>query len=372
MAGTMIETLKRLISAKSTLAAGEVAAAQVVAHEAQKRGIEAKADIWGGNRANAVGRLPSSGERPGILFLAHIDVVDADASAWQTHPFEPVEKHGKVYGRGAVDMKGGTAAMLEAMGRTLSSGVSLKGDVHFAAVGGEETDSAGIERFMSTAHGQLAGVVICEPTGLNIVTAHRGMVWVKITTAGKTAHGSMPHLGINAVENMLAVLDRVRAMDPAPIRHPRLGTGTMCINRINGGVATNIIPDSCTAEVDVRIVPGQSTSATFRRFEELIFEMTARDPKFKARLDVLKKAEALETDDQCTFVRGMCSATGITKTTAVGFTTDGPWLEPLGVPITIFGPGNPDLCHKADEYIEIQDLESAVSYYQAIIRHFLG
>lgn len=369
----MIDTLKRLISAKSTLEVGEVSAAQVVAQEASRRGIRCDVDIWGGNRANAIARIPSSGQKPGILFLAHIDVVDADAASWKSQPFEAFEQGGRIYGRGAVDMKGGTAAVLDAMGRVAASGTSLKGDVYLAGVGGEETDSAGIERFVSQTSGlgPLAGIVVCEPTALRIVTAHRGMVWVKITTKGKSAHGSMPHLGINAVENMLEVLAEVRKMDSAPVKHPRLGTGTMGINRIQGGVATNIIPDSCSAEVDVRIVPGQTTTATFERFERLVENMHAADPKFRARLDVLKRCEALETDDASPFVRGMCQATGISETTSVGFTTDGPWLVPMGVPIIIFGPGNPELCHKADEYIEVEEMEKAARHYQSIIRHFL-
>jgi succinyl-diaminopimelate desuccinylase len=370
----MIKTLKRLISAKSTRQVGEISAAQVVAEAASQRGLESHVDGWAGNRANVLCKLPSTNEQPGILFLAHLDVVDADEKSWRTPPFEGVEEGGRIYGRGAVDMKGGTAAIIEAMGRISASGVRLKGDVYLAGVGGEETDSAGIERFMTHVAdlGKLAGVVICEPTGLNIVTAHRGMLWVKVTTFGKSAHGSMPHLGINAIESMLTVLEKVRLMDAGPVKHPRCGSGTISINCIHAGIATNIIPDSCSAEIDVRVVPGQSTATVLQRFKELVGNLQAQDPKFKAKLDILKRAEALETDDNCQFVRSLCKATGISGTMAVGFTTDGPWLAPLGVPIVVFGPGDPELCHKPDEYIEIDQMEKAVSYYQAAIMHFLA
>jgi succinyl-diaminopimelate desuccinylase len=370
----MIQTLKRLIAAKSTLEVGELAAAQAAAEEARKRGIDSDVDGWGNGRANVIGRIRSTGENPGILFLAHIDVVDAEAKAWRTPPFEAVEQGGRVYGRGAVDMKGGTAAILEAMGRIIAGGAQLKGDVHFAGVGGEETDSAGIERFVSQVKqlGPLAGIVICEPTAMDIVTAHRGMVWVRITTLGKSAHGSMPHIGVNAVESMLNVLEKVRKMDPGPVKHPRLGSGTISINRIQGGFATNIIPDSCSAEVDVRIVPGQTTEATFDRFKRLVGEMQTEGSSFRAKLDVLKKAEALETSDSCDFVKGLCRATGVGETRSVGFTTDGPWLVPLGVPIVILGPGDPELCHKPDEYIEVSEMEKAVIQYQAIMEQLLA
>jgi succinyl-diaminopimelate desuccinylase len=369
----MIKTLKRLISVKSTLEVGELAVAQVVAEVASQRGLECHVDSWVGNRANILCKLRSSGEQPGILFLAHLDVVDADEKAWQTPPFEGIEKAGRIYGRGAVDMKGGLTAIIEAMGRISASGVRLKGDVYLAGVGGEETDSAGIERFVAHVGdlGKLAGVIICEPTGLGIVTAHRGMLWVKITTFGKSAHGSMPHLGINAIESMLIAIEKVHQMDAGPVKHPRCGSGTMSINRIHAGTATNIIPDSCSAEIDVRVVPGQSTTTALERFTQLVSRLQGKDPKFKAKLDILKRCEALETDDNCQFVRSLCKATGIPGTMAVGFTTDGPWLTPLGVPIVIFGPGDPELCHKPDECIEIDLMEKAASYYQAAIMHFL-
>jgi succinyl-diaminopimelate desuccinylase len=370
----MIKTLKRLISAKSTLEVGEMSAARVVADAASQRGLECYIDGWAGNRANVLCKLPSANEQPGILFLAHLDVVGADEKAWQTPPFEGIEQGGRIYGRGAVDMKGGTAAIIEAMGRISASGVRLKGDVYLAGVGGEETDSAGIERLMTHAGdlGKLAGVVICEPTGLNIVTAHRGMLWVKVTTLGKSAHGSMPHIGINAIESMLTVLENVRQMDAGPVKHPKCGSGTISINCIHAGTATNIIPDSCSAEIDVRVVPGQSTATALQRFEQLVGRLQGQNPKFKAKLDILKRCEALETDDNCQFVRDLCKATCILDTMAVGFTTDGPWLKPLGVPIVIFGPGDPELCHKPDEYIEIDQMEKAAAYYQAAIMHFLA
>jgi succinyl-diaminopimelate desuccinylase len=369
----MISTLKRLIAAKSTLEVGEISAAHVVAEAARHGGIECHVDNWGGNRANFLGRLRSTGERPAILFLAHLDVVGADEKAWKTPPFEGVEQGGRIYGRGAVDMKGGIVAIVEAMRRVAATNARLKGDVYLAGVGGEETDSAGIERFVSHIAdlGKLSGVVVCEPTGLKMVTAHRGMLWVKITTFGKCAHGSMPHLGINAIESMLAVLERVQKMDAGPVKHPRLGSGTISINRIQAGTATNIIPDSCSAEVDVRVVPSQTTAATFERFKQLLSEMESGSPRFRAKLDILKRAEALETDDTCDFVRQLCKATGIADTMTVGFTTDGPWLAPLGVPITVFGPGDPELCHKADEYIEVNEMEKAATHYQSIIMNLL-
>jgi len=369
----MIQTLKRLISAKSTSEVGELSAAQVVNEACSGRGLESHIEAWDGKRANVIARLKSTGELPGLLFLAHLDVVSADEQAWHTPPFEAVEQGDRVYGRGAVDMKGGLAAVIEAMGRVARKDAGLKGDVHLAAVAGEETDSAGIERLMSQTGGlgKLAGVIICEPTALRLVTTHRGMLWVKITTLGKSAHGSMPHIGINAIESMLSVLERIRRMDAQPVTHPRLGSGTISINRIYGGTATNIIPEVCCAEVDARMVPGQTVAATIESFKRVVNQLQSRGSRFRAKLDILKKAEALETDEASEFVQCLCRATGITETSSVGFTTDGPWLQPLGIPIVVFGPGDPELCHKSDEYIEVAELERAAAYYEAVISHLV-
>ncbi|HSV26904.1 MAG TPA: M20 family metallopeptidase [Sedimentisphaerales bacterium] len=370
----MFETLKRLIAAKSTSEVGEMAAAQVVADVLSRNGVDCRLDSWAPNRANVLAHLESKGEKPGILFLAHLDVVGADEKAWHTPPFEAVEAGGRIYGRGAVDMKGGLAAAMEALKRVAMNRKDLKGSVYLAAVAGEETDSAGINRLVSHIDrlGGISGVVICEPTGLKMVTSHRGMLWVKITTLGKSAHGAMPHAGINAIDSMLAALEKVRGIDSGPVSHHRLGKGTISINCISGGIATNIIPDACSAEIDARVVPGQSTASVLNGFQHVIEQLRAASPAFQAKLEVMKRAEALETEDNCEFVRNLCEATGISERSSVGFTTDGPWLKPLGAPVVVFGPGDPELCHKPDEYIEMSELQRAADYYYTIILHCLA
>ena len=251
----------------------------------------------------------------------------------------------------------------------------LQGDIVFTAVAGEETDSNGAIRFVNQHRGdlggRLAGVIICEPTNLDVITAHRGILWVQITTAGKTAHGSMPHLGVNAILKMNGLLNRLEGFAIPHKPHPLLGGCSVSVNRIEGGKATNVIPDQCAIEVDIRTLPGQDHAAIIGDFEKMFAALRADDPQFEARTSVLRSSPALETDAAAPFVRSVLDATGIGKTATVGFTTDGPHFIPLNAPIIIFGPGEPGVCHQPDEYIEIAAVEQARRHYKRIIEHFL-
>lgn len=371
-----IELLKRLIPTRPTAAEGELGAARVVADYFEANGLACQLDIWDEKRANVTVRVASTGSRPALLLAAHLDVVPPGEATWQYPPFEATEVDGKIYGRGTADMKGGLAAAASAIVETVKSGTALQGDIIFTAVAGEETDSSGVVRFVEQHRdelgGKLAGIVICEPTQFDIITAHRGILWLRITTVGKTAHGSMPHLGVNAILKMNDLLNRLRDFEIPHTPDPLLGGYSMSINRIEGGKATNVIPDRCTIEVDIRTLPGQDYKAITAEFEKLLAQMKAADPGFEANISSLRSANGLRTDSTCPFVRSLLDVTGIDKTVSVGFTTDGPHFVPLRAPIVIFGPGAPAVCHQPDEYIEIAAVEQARLHYRRIIERFLA
>ncbi len=370
-----IDLLKRMIQARSTAADGELKAAQVLVDYFQANGLTCRLDVWDDNRANVTVRLDSGKNRPALLFAAHLDVVPPGETAWRFPPFEATEEHGRIYGRGAADMKGGLVAAAAAIVDAARNGTALQGDIVFTAVAGEETDSSGATRFVrrhaEELAGKLAGVVICEPTRFDVITAHRGILWLNITTAGKTAHGSMPHLGVNAILKMNRLLDRLGSLEIPHKPDPLLGGCSMSVNRIEGGKAANVIPDRCTIEVDIRTLPGQEHGAIIAEFEKVFAELKASDPQFEAHASVLRSANALRTDANCPFVRAFLEVTRVAKPIAVGFTTDGPHFVPLDAPIVIFGPGDPAVCHQPDEYIEIADVEHARLHYGRIIQRFL-
>jgi succinyl-diaminopimelate desuccinylase len=275
-------------------------------------------------------------------------------------------------------MKGGTAAAVTAIRQIVDSGVKLQGDIIFTAVAGEETDSAGARRFVNDksrlpelAPKGLAGVVIPEPTDFEVVTAHRGMLWLEVTTKGKAAHSSAPQLGVNAIGSMRLILNELESYEIKAKPHKLLGTCSMSINTIAGGKAMNVVPDKCSIGIDIRTLPGQDHQAIVADLEEICGKLKTENKQFEAAVSIHRQMQSMETDCSCDFVQDFCSVVETDKTKAVGYTTDGPYFALLGSPVVIFGPGQPHLCHKPDEYIDVADLEKGVEHYKNIILKFL-
>lgn len=370
----MKELLKNLINAESTENCGELAAAEVIAAEFAKFGIKSSIETWDKNRANIVAHIKSENTKQALLFACHLDVVGPGQASWKTPPFEAVESEGKIFGRGSTDMKGGIASSVAAICKIVNSDVKLKGDIIFTAVAGEETDSSGAERFISQKSQipKFQGVLIPEPTDFTIVSAHRGILWLEITTKGKTAHGSTPQFGINAVTSMRHFLNELDNYDITAKKHELLGTCSLSVNTISGGKALNVVPDNCVCGIDIRITPGVNPQDIIADFRTIFAKLKSRYPDFDADISINRQANPLETDSKSEFVRQLCSCLNIEKTVAVGFTTDGPHFVKLGAPVLIFGPGKSEMCHKPDEFIEIADLEKGAECYEKIIRHFLS
>lgn len=367
--------MRKLIQAESTAEKGELAVAEIIARELDQAGIDAQIDTWGQNRANLVAHVRTTGRRGGLLFGCHLDVVPPGEAQWKYPIFEGVESDGKIYGRGSADMKGGIVAVLTAIRRIVEAGMKLEGDIILVAAAGEETDSCGAKRFVSNYKDKLptlAGVVLPEPTDFEIVTAHRGMLWLEVATKGKAAHGSTPELGVNSITSMKAVLDQLENYKIVFEPHELLGGCSMSINTISGGKAMNVVPDKCSIGIDIRTVPGQHHQDIIGDFQKIFANLKQENPQFDAEVSIVREVGAMETDNDCGFVKDFCSAVGIGQTKAVGFTTDGPHFAALGAPVVIFGPGKSEVCHKPDEYIEISDIENAVEYYKNIILKFLA
>jgi len=373
--GSMKELLRSLVQAETTPAKGEISAAEIISAELGISGIDCQIDRWEGNRANLVAWVKSPGQRGGLLFVCHLDVVGAGDSEWKYGAFSGVEREGVIYGRGSADMKGGITAVVTSIRQIIDSGVKLEGDVILLAAAGEETDSCGAKRFVSRFGSKLpklCGVIVPEPTDFAVVTAHRGMLWVKVKTVGKATHGSTPELGVNAIASMRVLLGELENYKIRYEPHKLLGGCSMSINTIYGGEAVNIVPDKCEAGIDIRTLPGQNHQEIIEDFKKIFAKLKQKNPQFEACVSVVREVGALETDPKCNFVKDFCSAVGIDETKAVGFTTDGPHFSSLGVPVVVFGPGRSEVCHKPDEYIKIANVEKAVEYYKNIILKFLS
>jgi succinyl-diaminopimelate desuccinylase len=371
----MKELLRELIGAETTAERGELAAAEIISAEFGLSQIECRVDSWGQNRANLVARIESGGHRGALLFACHLDVVGPGEAKWEHPPFSAVESGSKIYGRGSADMKGGIAAVVTAIRQIVESGVKLGGDIILLGAAGEETDSCGAKRFVSSEARDLpdiAGVVLPEPTAFEVVTAHRGMLWLDVKTFGKAAHGSTPELGVNAIGSMRDLLGELESYKIRAEPHKLLGECSMSANTIVGGKEINVIPDKCEIGIDIRTLPGQNQQAIIDDFQRIFARLKQKNAEFQASVSIVREVGALETDPACDFVKEFCSVVGASESRAVGFTTDGPHLVSLGAPVMVFGPGEPKVCHKPDEYIKIADVERAVEYYKDIILKFLS
>ncbi|MGD0784621.1 MAG: M20 family metallopeptidase [Sedimentisphaerales bacterium] len=367
--------MKKLIRAKSTLDTGEIKCANVLADFFRSAGIKPNVEVWDKTRANITATLKSTAKfirrrrKPALLFVSHLDVVPAQ----QAGAFEPIERNGKIFGRGACDMKGGITSAAVAMAEILRSKVKLQGDIIFTATAGEETDSAGVKKFLKSfkQKPKFAGIIVPEPTNFDLVNAHRGLLWLQISTKGKSAHSSMPQLGINAIDSMKMFLNKLENFK-IPGVNKLLGKASISVNKIIGGSAANIVPDLCSVQIDIRTIPGQKTSRIVADINKILARLSKQNPRFKVELKILRDSGSLQTDEKCEFVKRSKQILKIKHLTAVPFTTDAPYLTVFKSPIVIFGPGKPQLCHKPGEYIDIKDLKKAVEFYKKIILHFLG
>lgn len=370
----MKDLLKSLVQAESTADKGELAAAQIIRNHLKNHGIESELTCWDETRANIVAHIKSTEQKSGLLFACHLDVVPPGEGQWKHSPFSAAEEDGKIFGRGSVDMKGSIAALITAVEQFTAEGTELKGDIIIVAVAGEETDSCGIKKFVVDYKDKLpplAGIIVAEPTNFEVITAHRGLLWLEVIAKGKTAHGSMPHLGVNAINSMRVFFDEIEKIKLSADKHPLLGDCSISINTISGGKAVNVVPDTCSVKFDIRTIPNQNHAEIIEKFESIFSYIKKNHPEFDAEVKIIRDVGALETDSNCDFVKEFCSVADCKETITAGFCTDGPFLAGLGAPIVIFGPGNSELAHKPDEYIELTDLEKAVGVYVKILKRFL-
>ena len=333
--------------------AGEQRMADFLAAVAARAGLDVEMQRVLPGRANVIARLrPRNKIRRTILLAPHLDSVGADGTK-----FIPQRKNGRVYGRGACDTKGSVAAMLAALGELAGSNSRpQETEIVFAGLVDEEHAQAG-SRALVKSRFKADLAIVGEPTRLQVVTAHKGSLWLQLETRGRAAHGATPWRGQNAVHEMARIVDWLETDYAAQLRrrkHPLLGAATVNVGTISGGTQPNIVPDCCTITVDRRTLPGE-TEAGVRR--EIALRLRAR--KLAAKMGSTKLAPALplETDRRLPLVRQFLRSTGQTRPVGVDFFCDAAVLSAGGIPSVVFGPGDIAQAHTADEWISLASLE---------------
>ena len=328
--------------------------------------------------ASVLAVLEGSGEKPALLFSAHMDTVSPGEARWQHDPFAAEIAEGKIWGRGASDMKSGMAALMCAAETLANCGMPRKGDLYLALSAGEETGLVGARALIEPlANKGIQAALIAEPSTNELVIAEKGALWLQLITHGKTAHGSMPECGHNAIVMMLELLQELQqsAFDHNP--HPLLGNFTHSLNVISGGVGTNVVPDLCTAAVDMRTVPGQDHHQIIAQIQYLFQKLEKRLPGFKADIGVLNDCPPLSVAEDNPFVQLAAQAAQIitakvVRPRGVRFFSDAAALIPaLQIPWVIIGPGTAELAHQPDEYVEIEKLVQAARIYTLLAAQYL-
>ena len=320
-------------------APGEREAAAFVAGWCASRGLEV--EVVGGKRPSVIATRRGTGGGRSLLLNGHLDTVGV---AGMDAPHEPRVEGGRLYGRGAYDMKGAIAAIMLAAAQA----TGLRGDVIVTAVADEELASIGTEAVLERVRADAA--IVAEPTDLRLAVAHRGFVGFELETEGVAAHGSRPDLGVDAIVKMGPVLVALEQLDEqlqAGLRHPLVGSGSLHASLIEGGQEFSSYPARCVLTGERRTIPGE----TVEQVEEEL-RAIAGDAAF--RLGVHR--DPFEAPASHPFVELVGRAAGVGEHAGARFWTDAGLIAAAGIPTVLYGPAG-DGAHAAVEWVDLASLE---------------
>lgn len=337
-------------------AAGEGEIATTIAHHLRHLGLDVQLQEVAPGRPNVVGVFEGRERGRSLMLCGHVDTVGVEGMA---APFDPVERDGRLYGRGAQDMKGGVAAMIDAV-RVLIDRRQSRGRVVVAAVVDEEYASIGADALVTAWTADAA--VVTEPTDLHVGVGHKGFAWIEIETYGRAAHGSRPKEGLDAIVHMARVLSRLERLDrelqgrPA---HPIMGTASLHASLIDGGRELSSYPDRCRLQMERRTVADETDVSVTDEVRRILDAETAADPAFRAtsRMMFSRPPYALPDGHELstTLLRAAAESGCRSQPVGMSFWTDAAVLGSAGIPSVLFGPGGAGL-HSTEEYVLVDDV----------------
>jgi len=340
---------------------GEAAAARTLADALRAWGFRVESQTVAPGRVNVLARIGKPGGRT-LMFNGHLDVVGVEG---MTHaPWDAVQADGRIYGRGACDMKAGVASMCAAAARAADN---LEGEIVVAAVCDEEFESIGTRHLVECGV-RADAAIVAEPTRLCIMPAHLGFVWLEVRTHGRAAHGSRWDLGVDAIRHaglFLAELDRFDRDELTRRSHALLGRPSVHASLIEGGTGMSTYPDACTVKIERRTIPGETTSQVEAELRALCD--AARRTNASVHADVRATFAQAPSDVavDAPVVRALADAlaAGGEDVRIEGMTawTDAALLNAAGIPAICFGPGDITLAHAAEEYVPVDEIERATA-----------
>ena len=322
-------------------------------------------------RPNLVARIGGSDGKPPLAFTGHTDTVPLGLKPWSVPTHDGLIRDGRVWGRGASDMKAGVAAFVAAAIEMAPRLAGTPGIVLYITAG-EETGSAGAFKLAERGmRGEAGALVVAEPTSNRPLCGHKGAMWLKAITQGVTAHGSMPDQGVNAVYAAARAVGKLEAFDFNVARHPIMGGATLNVGTVTGGINVNSVPDRAEIGIDMRTLPGMDHA----RLREQIASYLGPEVEIATMVDV----EGVWTDPNDPWMRDVFAISEAvrsvaSKVEAAPYFTDASALTPaLGsVPTTILGPGPAHLAHQTDEWCEVERIVEGQQIYERLIANWCG
>ncbi len=312
-------------------------------------------------RPNLIARIGAPRGGRSLMLNGHLDVVGTEGMSHSA--FGGEEREGRLFGRGAADMKGGLAAMCAGAWRAARAGV--RGEITVAAVADEEYESLGTRALLARGI-RTDGAIVGEPTGLAVMPAHRGFAWIEVVLGGKAAHGSRWDIGVDAIRHaglLLAELDRFETDVLAHISHPLLGRPSLHASLIEGGTGMSTYPDRCVLRLERRTLPGEPPDSAASDVERACDAVRARHPAFASQVRVLLTQSPSDVDANAPIVRELAHALEekeeSVRIEGMSAWTDAALFNEAGIPAICFGPGDISLAHAAEEYIPLDEIDRA-------------
>lgn len=387
----LVRATQRLVRAPGENPPGqEAATAAVLGELAAELGLEHTAyDVVEG-RPNVTVTLRGTGRvganwadrdaPPGLLVLGHTDVVPV-GDGWTVDPFAAVLHDGRLFGRGATDMKGGLASAMVAMSALRQAGVPLSGPVHLVALMDEEQNGLGVQDWIARSHPALLGCIVAEPTDLQTIIAARGASYLSISVQGQAAHAGRPDDGRNAIYGAATIISDLErwhheyAADP----HPLVGAPTFNVGVVSGGTGGSVVPAECRIEVDRRLMPGESGASMLAGVRERVATLGLEERGLTWSVESPMDMPGFETAPEDPFVRvvdAALTAAGGPGRPLGGWTAacdGGHVAQRWDVPVLVLGPGSVnDQAHRADESVGVDELMVAARCYALAALRLLG
>ena len=356
--------LTQLLVQQQTITSNEQACVAILAEIFENAGFKIYEQEFAPGRKNLVTWMPS--DKPSIAFTGHLDVVPLGAAPWSCEPFAGEIADGKLYGRGSSDMKSGVAAMTVAALRAVQHSSKHPG-IALIFTGGEETGSMGARQLqdLNSRVGEIGALVVAEPTSNFPLVGHKGALWLEAATSGKTAHGSMPEQGDNAIYKAACAVSKLEQFNIRGEAHPVIGKATLNVGTISGGLNLNSVPDRARLEIDIRTTPGQDNDTILQDVTELLGE--------EVTLSEIMNLPPVWTDPADPWVQEVFDITADVldwqpEPRSVAYFTDASAFVSIldSPPTLIMGPGEAVLAHQTDEYCRIDRIEQAVDLYEEI------